>query len=251
MPTKRPPARTETHQLRTRVWGAGRVLVLAVALAITFGTFFLTGMRVANRARDVRVPDLHGLTLAEATQASRNAGLDLRIDARRPDATVPAEHILTQDPEPGSTLRRQRAIRVRVSEGQQAPVVPVVVGQNERTADIVLSQQNIEIGGRVEIRTSAYATGVIVAQDPPGAQQAAQVTLLVNRGESGAGFVMPDVIGAQGGRVVDILRRRGFRVTIAAQVPYPGLPSGIVVRQAPQAGFQIGYGDTIVLEVSQ
>jgi beta-lactam-binding protein with PASTA domain len=62
---------------------------------------------------------------------------------------------------------------------------------------------------------------------------------------------MPDVIGAQGARVVDILRRRGFRVTVGAQVPYPGLPAGIVVRQTPQAGFQIGYGDAVVLEISQ
>jgi beta-lactam-binding protein with PASTA domain len=255
MPSERPSSRqsprTNSHAIRTRVWSAGRVLILALALGVTFGTFFLTGMRVANRARDVRVPDLQGLPLVEATQASRSAGLELRIEARRADGTVPRDHVIAQEPEPGSTLRRQRAVRVRVSDGQQAPVVPVVVGQNERTAEMVLSQEKIEVGGRVEIRTNAYATGVVVAQDPAGSQQAAKVTLLVNRGESGAGFVMPDVIGAQGARVVDVLRRRGFRVTVGAQVPYPGLPAGIVVRQTPQAGFQIGYGDAVVLEISQ
>lgn len=255
MPSERLPSRQsprpDSHPIRTRVWGAGRFLILAIALSVTFGTFFLTGMRVANRARDVRVPDLQGLALADATQATRSAGLELRVETRRPDGTVPRDHILTQEPEPGSTLRRQRAVRVRVSDGQQAPVVPIVVGQNERTAEMVLSQEKIEVGERVEIRTNAYATGVVVAQDPAGSQQAAKVTLLVNRGESGAGFVMPDAIGAQGARVVDLLRRRGFRVTIGAQVPYPGLPSGIVVRQTPQAGFQIGYGDAIVLEISQ
>ena len=227
------------------------MLILVAALGATFGTFFLTGMRVANRARDVAVPDLKGLSLVEATERSRNAGLELRLDARRPDATVPRDHILAQEPEAGSTLRRQRTIRVRVSDGHQAPIVPVVVGQNERTAEMVLSQEQIEVGRRVEIRTSAYATGVVVAQDPPASEQASQVALLVNRGESGAGFVMPDVIGAQGSRVLDLLRRRGFRVTIGAEVPYPGLPAGVVIRQTPQAGFQIGYGDAIVLEVSQ
>jgi beta-lactam-binding protein with PASTA domain len=255
MPSARPDSsqtlRSTPAPLRTRVWGAGRLLILGVALAATFGTFFLTGMRVANRARDVRVPDLSGLTLAEATQASRAAGLDLRVESRRPDASVPRDHILLQEPEPGSTLRRQRAIRVRVSDGHQAPIVPVVVGQNERTADMVLADEQIEVGERVEIRTNAYATGVIVAQDPPPSQQSAKVTLLVNRGESGAGFVMPDVIGARATRVVELLRQRGFRVTIGSEVPYPGLPAGIVIRQSPQAGFQIDYGDAVVLEVSQ
>jgi len=255
MPPERPSAgqspRTTSAHIRTRVWGAGRFVVIFVALCLTFGTFFMTGMRVANKAREVSVPDLAGLGLTEATRATQNAGLELRVDTRRPDGNVPRDHVVAQDPEPGSILRRQRVIRVRVSDGVQDPVVPVVVGQNERTAEMVLTQERIAIDGRAEIRTSAYAAGVVVAQDPAATRQASKVTLLVNRGDSGASYVMPDVIGALGGRVVDILRRRGFRVTVGAVVPYPGLPSGIVVRQTPQAGFQIGSGESVILELSQ
>lgn len=255
MPSDRLPSRqsprTTSGVLRTRVWGAGRLLVLLVALGVTFGAFFLTGMRVANRAREVNVPDLAGLSVEEANDRTRSAGLELRIEARRPDASVPRDHILAQEPEPGTVLRRQRSVRVRVSEGQQDPVVPVVVGQNERSAEMALTQEGISVDNRVEIRTGSYAAGVVIAQDPPASQQSAAVTLLVNRGESDAGFVMPDVIGAVGERVVDILRRRGFRVTVGAVVPYPGIPSGVVVRQTPQAGFQIGYGESIVVELSQ
>jgi len=140
---------------------------------------------------------------------------------------------------------------VSVSEGQRDPEIPVVIGQVERTAEIVLVQEGVTVAGRAEIRTNAYPSDVVVAQDPPAKNRAAQVSLLVNRGENGVGYVMPDVIGAISGRVVDILRRRGFRVTVGAEVPYPGLPSGVVLGQTPQAGFQIGYGDAIVLEVSR
>ena len=55
-----------SHPLRTRVWSAGRLLLLAAALTLTFGAFFLTGMRVANRAREVTVPDLRGQAMADA-----------------------------------------------------------------------------------------------------------------------------------------------------------------------------------------
>ncbi|MFO7301304.1 MAG: PASTA domain-containing protein [Acidobacteriota bacterium] len=243
--------RSTTGDLGARVWSAGRLILLLGALAATFGAFFLTGMRVANKAREVEVPDLAGLSLAEATELSRRAGLDLRVESRRPDPQVPADHVLAQEPEAGATLRRQRAIRVRVSEGHQDPIVPLVVGQNERSAELALLQEGIDVETRAEIRSGAYAAGVVVAQDPPPDQQSAKVTLLVNRGDVGGGFVMPDVIGADGSRVVQVLRRHGFRVTVGATVPYPGLPSGIVVRQTPQAGFQIGYGDAVVLELSQ
>jgi beta-lactam-binding protein with PASTA domain len=138
-----------------------------------------------------------------------------------------------------------------VSEGQRDPVVPDLVGQPERTADIVLAQDQIQIANRAEIGTARYPAGVVVAQDPAAQDRSARVSLLVNRGEGGVTFVMPDVIGTLGLRTVDILRRRGFRVSVTAEVPYPGLPPGVIVRQTPQAGFQIGYGDPVQLEISR
>jgi beta-lactam-binding protein with PASTA domain len=158
--------------------------------------------------------------------------------------------VIAQEPGPGTVLRRQRAIRVRVSEGQRAPVVPALVGQAERSAELLASQEGIGLGARAKIRSASYSSGTVIAQDPVTGR-AERVSLLVNEGESGMTYVMPDVIGATAGRVVDILRRRGFRVTVGAEVPYPGLPSGVVVRQTPQAGFQVDYGDAIVLEVSR
>jgi serine/threonine-protein kinase len=245
------PSKPADSPLRTRVWSAGRLLVLVVLLGITFATFFLTSMQVATRAREVAVPDLRGQPLAEANRALTDAGLVLRIEARRSDAKVPLDHVLEQDPAPGTVLRPQRAVRVRVSDGQRDPVVPVVVGQAERTAEIILAQENVEIAGRAEVRTTSYPAGTVVGQDPPAKERARAVTLLVNRGERGQSFVMPDLIGTVETRALEVLRRRPFRVGVGARVPYPGLPPGIVVRQMPQPGYQIGFGDTVTLEVSQ
>jgi beta-lactam-binding protein with PASTA domain len=222
-----------------------------LALGITFGAFFLTALRVASRAREVAVPDIAGKSVTDATSLLGKSGLGLKVEMRRSDPTVPADHVLSQDPAPGSILRRQRDVRVRVSDGQRDPVVPSVIGQPDRTAEIVLAQDKIEIGGRVEVHTASYPAGTVIAQDPNESNRASKVTLLVNKGAAGATFVMPDTIGALGGRVIDILRRRGFRVTVTSEVPYPGLPPGVVVRQTPQPGFQVGYGDTVVLELSR
>ena len=239
------------HTLGTRVWTAGRLLVLAVALSITFGAFFLAALRVTTRAREVKVPNIQGQPLSAATTALADLGLALKVDQRRSDPKVAADHVLSQDPEPGTILRRQRAVRVRVSDGQRDPVVPLVVGQADRTAEIVLAQAHIEIGGRAEVRTAGYPAGTVIAQDPGEKQRAAKISLLVNRGETDTTYVMPDVIGTLGVRVVDILRRRGFRVSVSAEAPYPGLPPGVVVRQTPQAGFQVTAGAPVLLELSR
>ena len=44
---------------------------------------------------------------------------------------------------------------------------------------------------------------------------------------------------------------RGFRVAVVASSPYPGVAAGIVLRQSPQAGFQIAPGEPISIEVSR
>jgi beta-lactam-binding protein with PASTA domain len=62
---------------------------------------------------------------------------------------------------------------------------------------------------------------------------------------------MPDLIGVNGERAATLLRNQGFRVAVVASTPYPGVAGGIVLRQSPQAGFQIAPGEPISIEVSK
>ena len=243
---------SRTTYVRKRVGNIGRLLVLTAGLLVTFGVFFLTAMRITTRAREVEVPDLRGKSISEARTILEQEGLSLRLEEpRRADKTVPADHVLTQDPAPGEVIRRQRFVRLRLSDGQRAPALPSVADLPERTAEATLAGDQIAVGYRAEIRSTNYRPGVVVAQDPAPKQRAATVNLLVNRAEGGATFVVPDLIGSLGIRAADILRSIGFRVAINSEVQFPGLPPGVVVRQSPQAGFQISAGDTITLEVSR
>jgi len=77
------------------------------------------------------------------------------------------------------------------------------------------------------------------------------VRLLVNRGEDRASYVMPDLIGVDGGRAADLLRNKGFRVSLRSQQSAAGIPPGVIIRQTPAGGYQVHPGDAITLEVSQ
>jgi serine/threonine-protein kinase len=114
-----------------------------------------------------------------------------------------------------------------------------------------VAQEGFAVGPTAEIRSAEYSAGTVVAQSPPAKTKSDTVSLLVNRGERGATFVMPDIIGVNGGRAADVLRARGFRVAVVGDHPYPGVPGGIVLRQNPQAGFQIAPGEPISIEVSR
>lgn len=238
--------------LGTRVWGAGKLVLLAGALLVTYVLFAAASMRVALRTREVQVPNLTNRTANEATAIATELGLGMKVDAvRRPDPKIAAGHVVAQEPAPGSTARRQRSVKIWLSAGQHSATMPLLVGETERTAQLRLTQDGLTLADLSEIRSQDFAPDVIVAQTPPAKSEGGPVALLVNRGERGASYVMPDLIGVNGDRAADILRNRGFRVAVVGSNPYPGVAAGVVIRQSPQAGFQIGPGEPVSLEVSR
>jgi serine/threonine-protein kinase len=236
----------------TRVWGAGKRVLIAGALLLTYLLFAGAAMRLALKSRDTVVPPLDGKTVNEATAILGAAGLNLRVeDARRVDPTVPAGKIISQEPEAGVKTRRERSVKVWVSAGARAAAVPALLGESERTAMLRAQQDGLQLASIAEIRSADYPVGSVIAQNPPSRSPGPKVALLINRGERGTTYVMPDLIGVNGDRAADLLRSRGFRVSVVGDHPYPGVPAGIVLRQSPQGGFQVALSDPISLEVSR
>jgi beta-lactam-binding protein with PASTA domain len=238
--------------LTGRVWGAGKLLLLGGALFLTYVLFTAAAMRVALKSREVVVPSLAGKTVNDATAVLFQSGLNLRVEeARRPDPKVPAGQILSQDPEAGARTRRERSVKVWVSAGPRSTIVPTLLGDSDRAAQLRLQQEGLELAGISEVRSGEYPSDAVIAQNPEPKSSAPKVAVLVNRAERGATYVMPDLIGVNGDRAADLLRARAFRVAVVGDHPYPGVPAGIVLRQNPQAGFQIAPGEPISLEVSR
>ena len=238
--------------LKRRVWGAGKFVLVGGALLLTYVLFAAAAMRVALRTREVVVPALTGKTINDATAVLGEAGLNLKIEeGRRADPKIPAGQILAQEPQPGVSTRRERSVKVWVSSGPRSTIVPALLGESERTAQLRLRQDGLELAGIAEIRSAEYPSDAVIAQTPPPKSNAPRVAVLLNRAERGATYVMPDLIGVNGDRAADLLRARAFRVTVVGDHPYPGVPAGIVLRQNPQAGFQIAPGEPISLEVSR
>jgi serine/threonine-protein kinase len=238
--------------LRTRVWGAGKILFIAGALVATYVVFAAASMRLALRAREVQVPNLTNRTAGEATALATGLGLTVKIDeTRRADRSVAAGKVLAQEPAPGSVARAQRTVRIWLSAGDRAALVPVLVGETERAAQLRATQSGIALDAVSEIRSPEYQADVVVAQSPAPKTASGRVSLLINRGDGGVSYVMPDLIGVNGDRAADILRGRGFRVAVTGSNPYPGVAAGIVIRQSPQGGFRIAPGEAISLEVSR
>src|SRR6185436_17877815 len=216
--------------LSTRVWSAGKLLLLGGALLLTYVLFAAASMRLALKTREVVVPSLAGKTVNDATAILAESGLQLRIEeGLRVDPKVPAGQIISQEPLSGVKTRRERSVKVWVSSGPRSSIVPALLGESERAAEMRARQEGLQVASVAEVRSADYTADTIIAQTPPPKTAGARVSLLLNRRENSGTFVMPDLIGVNGDRAADLLRSRGFRVSVVGDHPYPGVPAGIVL----------------------
>ena len=103
--------------------------------------------------------------------------------------------IVAQSPAAGSTVAKDSAVRINVSQGSATVVVPDVVGMSVGEAETQLSNAGLKSVVQLHV-PSAQPSGTVVAQNPPGGQakRGSRVVLNVSTG-SAAGPTGPTSIG--------------------------------------------------------
>jgi beta-lactam-binding protein with PASTA domain len=199
----------------------GALAMFAVALLSAFIT-----MRLAIHGREVKVPNLTGLTLSDASKQTRSLGLILTLENRFYSPNTPPGRILAQSPAPGVTVRRQWAVRVTESLGAQQVAIPDVLGQTERTASINIRRLGLELGAVAHIAAPGEP-GIVIAQTPaPNAAgvDRPRVSLLLSEPEeteSPQALVMPSLAGLTLAGAAARAAAAGLRIVSAEDLNLP------------------------------
>ena len=175
-----------------------RVSSGALLMLVVFVVFAGLALRIALHGREVAIPDLAGLTVAQASEAALHNGLDLNIENKYYSRTVPAGRILSQAPAAGSRVRRGWQVRVTESLGPQQVTIPDVVGEPVREASLDLRKASLDLGTLAHLDAPGD-TDMVLSQTPPpdaGVDQP-RVNLLLSQQGAGASaaFVMPSFVG--------------------------------------------------------
>ena len=205
--------------------------------------------------RSVTVPELVGKSVTEAVRLAHDVGLKVEEQATRSrnDDHVPADRILSQEPESGSLAKPSQVVRVVVSLGPTQLKVADLTGLAPRAAALRLAQDSLQLGAVSWFRDSSARVG-IVAQNPEPEMAAAKnsaVEVLTNRGLPEVRYVMPDLVGKEAERVRARLELYGFRVGSARYESYEGVPPDTVLKQFPSAGSPISNREVVSLTVAR
>ena len=255
----------------------GGALMLILFVLCAFGA-----LRLAIHGREVTVPNLTNLSDEDAARAVKDLGLNLSVENRFYAAAIPANHVLSQSPLPGSSVRRGWGIRVTESLGAQQVPVPDVTGQDEHPAELMLKRLQLDLGAVAHIPGPGPA-GVILAQSPPpntAGLAGPHVSILVADDEdapASVGYVMPSIVGLTVGTANARLSTAGLHIAIPtapeAPVAVPELvpldpsaapdpaipptiappsmtPSSVITSQSPLPGHRVSRADSIHVTVT-
>lgn len=220
-----------------------RVVVALLFLVALAGATLLLGTRYAE-VGVVRVPDVTGQNVAEASRTLERLGFEVSTypDTARTAGTVPGG-VTDQTPDAGALVRRGRGVALGVERSGNA-TVPRLVGLSQTDAEAALASTDLVVA-TLNYRHAPRPAGTVLAQHPgagPAATQSVQLT--VSLGPRTRRVALPRVVGRPLRAARQQLRALGFRRVEAVPTR---LGSVGVTAQRPPAGTRVSVSAPVTL----
>ncbi len=231
-----------------------QLTLLALVLVAMAMISALTAMRLAIHGRQVRVPDIAGMTAVEARKTTLAADLLLDREGGFYSREVPEGRVLSQIPAAGTLVRRGWHVRVAESLGPQRTAVPDLLNESRRAAEINITRRGLDVGTVAVAHIPGQPPDQVVAQSPPPNAQgmvSPKINLLVTAPAEPAALIMPSFTGRSLAEASKAIQDAGLRLAAVNTVPVPELPAGTVLKQSPGAGQKVTPGTSVTLEVAQ
>src|SRR6266850_2484093 len=225
------------------------LVISAAFVAVLLGSGYFA-MRMALLGRQVTVPDITGMTLAQAQESLLTEELFLEAAAQKNDDRLERGRVLAQEPAAGSPIKKYRKVKVVTSLGPKVFKVPDVRGQSLRSARLALQSEGLKTAHLAYAFAPNVDSDVVLSQDPlPSGESLGEggVSLLISKGPREASYVMPELIGRPAESVQPALRARGLRIGSVRRERLSGVEKGAVARQYPEDGYPVGAGDIVSL----
>ncbi len=198
----------------------------------------------------VGVPGVVGLDLATA-ESLLSPFFQAVVVSERNDDTVPAGHVISQDPEAETLAEIGSSVELVLSLGPVLVTVPDVVGLTQAIAESAVTTAGLTVGVVSTANHPTVPVGRVISQNPPagaGVVPGTSVALILSVGP--ANVTVPNVVGTTQAAAGSAITAVGLAVGVIATAHHPVVPAGIVISQNPIAGASVAPGTPVALVLS-
>ena len=232
-----------------KAWVAALLAILVMALLAAGAYLAVTMLTDDGGSELVTVPDLTGLTKAEAQQQLDEVGLALGdVEKVRTDEQSPG-HVVDQRPAPDREIDAGTEVTIVVA---QAPLVevPPLEGLSTDEAAATLDAAGLSLGEQTPQNDQEIPEGQIISQDPAAGEEVPKnspVDVVVSAGPSVV--IVPDVTCRKYANAKAELEGLHLVVQLGDPVlPLAQCPNGLnVAQQDTPPGTAVDPGSVIVL----
>lgn len=229
----------------------GAVLLIGSLLSVSWILKTLPST-ILGEAGEVPVPNVQGKSLEEAAKIIQNGGLKMEVESSDYHESLPKNAVVNQEPKEGKKVKKNRLVKLKVSNGPEILIVPDVTGLNKREAEIALFNAKLNLG-KVDFVVHDIANeDIVVEQDPKPlskTKRATQVNLVVSKG-------LPPLVSVPlcaGRRLNDarvLLKHANLRVGQIQWVWDEARLLGEVLKQNPEPNSKVRANSMISFMVS-
>jgi eukaryotic-like serine/threonine-protein kinase len=218
------------------------IIIGVIGMLLLLGFFFLYLPSTTNHGETISVPKVTGMSLKELDRFLEERSLRYYVSDSSYNPDMKAFAILTQDPQPGATVKEQRKIYISYNMKNPPQInMPKLVDGSVKNAEMILKSYQL-ILGKIEyvpdLAQHAILKQMVGGKEVKPGEMVAKgsvVDLVVGDGLGNVEFEVPNLVGMPVDEASVLLDGQRLRVGNIIYVSDSGQPEGAVVRQRPAA----------------
>jgi serine/threonine-protein kinase len=231
-----------------KIAGMGFLFVLIAGISA-----YLTLTLIIKSEDTVIVPHLEGKDVVYALEILTELELNTKVKGSEYTGDIPKNHVVFQDPQPGSEIKKGRDVRIILSKGPKTFAMPHLLGLSIQQANIILDENDMCQGELSRTYDWHVEKDLVLAQVPaPSAvvSRGSCVDLLVSLGRHPTAFKMPDLAGLTLEDALQSIERYRLVVGELKSADQPDKPRNTVVEQEPVSGQRVVTGSIVRLLIN-
>jgi serine/threonine-protein kinase len=227
-----------------------------ITLFLLISGFFsyLTIHFIVKSEDTVVVPELVSKDVVYVLEMLDTLDLNLKFQGAEFSSYMPKYQVISQDPEPGSILKKGRNVKIIFSKGSEKILMPDIRGLNYVKAKNILEENNLQSGYLTRVESSKFRKNYTINQFPiPGTQvrRNAKIDILLSAGKKQNSYKFINLKGLSLDEAIFMIENNGFKTGTIKTIRDYNKPQNYVVNHFPPSGYYINDGGTVDLVINR
>ena len=232
-----------------------KIVGAAFAFVVVAGiSAYLTLTLIIKSEDTVIVPELEGKDVVYALELLTELELNTKVKGSEYTTDIPKNHVVFQEPQPGSEIKKGRDVKIIISKGPKTVSMPNLIALSMQQANIILEENDMCQGKLSRTHNDEIEKDDIIAQVPAAGAvvtRGACIDLLVSKGTRPGAFKMPDLAGLTLADALQSIEKINLTVGQLKSAYQKSKPRNIIVEQEPVSGQRVIIGSPVSLLINR